>query len=182
MPYCSSPPYDPEVDCRADAVGADWIEWVASSYHHLSTSVYFQNIQTGELRRDPTDATTFPELSSPTLAQKTCPGVQLMPNSDPAYAMGLGPLTPEGQFAIAIGTGNNVFLERCGTQMRRLLANGNTAASSALASNANVIVWQATTSQLNGLFLPSPSDVYDPAPVRDREAAGITGGHPRRDT
>jgi hypothetical protein len=64
MPYCSSPPFDPEVDCSADAVGTDWIEWVASSYHHLPPTVYFQNIQTGELRRDPTNATTFADLNS----------------------------------------------------------------------------------------------------------------------
>jgi hypothetical protein len=67
MPYCSSPPYDPEVRCSADAVGAYRIEWVASSYHHLPTSVYVQNIQTGELRGDPTNATTFADLTSPAL-------------------------------------------------------------------------------------------------------------------
>ena len=42
----------------------------------LPTEVYFQNIQTGELRGDPTNATTFADLNSPALAQTTCPGVQ----------------------------------------------------------------------------------------------------------
>ena len=44
------------------------------------TEVYFQNIRTGELRGDPTNATTFADLNSPALAHRTCPGVQLMPN------------------------------------------------------------------------------------------------------
>ena len=89
MPYCSSPPSDPEVGCSADAVGADWIEWVASSYHHLPTSVYFQNIQTGELRSDPTNAKTFADLNSPALAHRTCPGVQLMSDPDPGGRAGV---------------------------------------------------------------------------------------------
>ena len=56
----------------------DW--WVGTSYHHAPTEVYFQNIQTGELRGDPTNATTFADLNSPALAQTTCPGVQVMRN------------------------------------------------------------------------------------------------------
>ena len=90
MPYCSSPPYDSEVRCSADAVGAYWIEWVAGSYHHLPTEVYFQNIQTGELRDDPTNATTFADLNSPGLAHRTCPGVQLLPNVLSASTRGDG--------------------------------------------------------------------------------------------
>ena len=74
MPYCSSPPVDSEVSCSAVAVGADWIEWVGSSYHHAPTEVYFQNIQTGELRGDPTNATTFADLNSPGLAQHDVSG------------------------------------------------------------------------------------------------------------
>ena len=74
MPYCSSPPIDSEVSCGAVAVGADWIEWDGTSYHHAPTEVYFQNIQTGQLRRDPTNATTFADLNSPALAQRRVRG------------------------------------------------------------------------------------------------------------
>jgi len=155
MPYCSSPPYDSEVSCSADAVGAYWIEWVASSYHHLPTEVYFQNIQTGELRGDPTNATTFADLNSPGLAQTTCSGVQLVPNLYPnPVGPGWGSLTAYGQFALAV-TDDGALLERCGTHMRRLLTSGSTDYSSALASNASAIVWQAVPNQLSGLFLPS---------------------------
>jgi hypothetical protein len=166
MPYCSSPPYDSEVSCSADAVGADWIEWVGSSYHHLPTEVYFQNIQTGELLGDPTNATTFADLNSPGLAHRTCPGVQLLPNlSYTVYSGGTawGSLTPYGQFALAV-TDNGAFLERCGTHMRRLLTSGSTGYSSALASNASAIVWQAVPNHLSGLFLPSLQTFTIPLP------------------
>ena len=127
MPYCSSPPYDGQVECSAAAVGAHWIEWIAGSYHHLPTEVYFQNIQTGALRGDPTNATTFADLNSSGLAHTTCPGVRLMPNYlDSVYAgAAWGSLTPYGQFALAVAD-NGAFLERCGTNMRRLLTSGST--------------------------------------------------------
>jgi hypothetical protein len=170
VPYCSSPPFDPEVQCSPAAVGTYWIEWVASSYHHLPTTVYFQNIQTGKVRGDPTSATTFADLNSPALAHRTCPGVQLMRNLD-GNGMDWGSLTLDGQFALVTGPGNSVFLERCGTRMRRLLANGTTVASYALASNAGAIVWQAVTSRLNGLFLPSLQTFTIPLP----SAIGLVG-------
>ncbi len=171
VPYCSSPPFDPEVDCSADAVGTHWIEWVASSYHHLPTTVYFQNIQTGEVRGDPTNATTFADLDSPALAHPTCPGVQLMPNPDPFDGMAWGSLTLDGQFALVTAPNNSAFLERCGTRMRRRLANGITVLSSGLASNTGAIVWQAVTSRLNGLFLPSLQTFTIPLP----SAIGLVG-------
>jgi hypothetical protein len=166
MPYCSSPPRDPEVRCNADAVGAYWIEWVGSSYHHLPTEVYFQNIQTRELRGDPTNATTFADLNSPALARRTCPGVQLMPNlSSTVYDGGTawGSLIPYGRFALAVA-GNGAFLERCGTHMRRLLTSGSTNYSSAPTSNAGAIVWQAARRHLNGLLLPSLQTFTIPLP------------------
>jgi hypothetical protein len=172
MPYCSSPPYDSQVSCSADAVGAYWIEWVAGSYHHLPTEVYFQNIQTGELRGDPTNATTFADLNSPGLAQRTCPGVRLMPNNlESVYDRGTawGWLTPYGQFALAVAD-NGAFLERCGTQMRRLLTSGSTP----LASNAGAIVWQAVPNHLSGLFLPSLQTFTIPLPPAMVTATGLS--------
>ena len=74
LPHCVSPVSPcPE----PDAVGAYWIRWHATCYHCVDT-YFFQNIQTGELRDDPTNATTFADLNSPALAHKTCPGVRLM--------------------------------------------------------------------------------------------------------
>jgi hypothetical protein len=164
MPYCSLPPLDLQVDCSADAVGAYWIEWVGSSYHHLPTEVYFQNIETRALRGDPTNATTFADLNSPALAHTTCPGVQLMPDPDPVFGMGWGSLTPVGQFALAIGNHDDAFLERCGTHMRRLLTTGPIGYRSAPVSNAGAIVWQTARSQLNGLLLPGLQTFTIPLP------------------
>ncbi len=177
MPYCSSPPFDPEVQCSADAVGAYWVEWVASSYHHLPTSIYFQNIQTGELRRDPTNAKTFADLNSPVLAQRPCPGVQIMPDPDP-LGTGWGSLTPYGQFALVVGPGTSVFLERCGTRLRRQLATGNIAVSYALATNAGAIVWPTATGRLSGLFLPSLQTFTIQLPSAIVKPAGSSVGAP----
>jgi hypothetical protein len=164
MPYCSSPPIDSEVSCSAVAVGAYWIEWVASSYHHAPTEVYFQSVQTGELRGDPTNATTFADLNSPALAHPTCPGVQVIPNpSDTVFEGGTawGSLTPYGQFALAIGA-DGAFLERCGRHMRRLLTSGSTDYSPE--SSGSAIVWQAAPGRLTGLFLPSLQTFTIPLP------------------
>jgi hypothetical protein len=165
-PQCPQP--DVETECAfATAVGADWIGWDATCYNCGETS-FFQNIQTGELRDDPTNATTFADLNSPALAHRTCPGVRLMRDPD-GTGSPWGSLIPDGQFAIVTGAGNSV-LERCGTRMRRLLTNGSTV-SYALAWNAGAVVWQAVTGRLSGLFLPSlqkftiplPSAIFKPA-------------------
>jgi hypothetical protein len=48
--------------------------------------------------------------------------------------------------------------------MRRLLTSGSTDYSSALASNAGAIVWQAVPNHLSGLFLPSLQTFTIPLP------------------
>jgi hypothetical protein len=155
VPQC--PAGGVEDECAtADAVEADWIRWDASCYNCAVTSL-FQNIQTGELRGDPTNATTFADLDSPALAHSTCPGVRLMRDPD-SIGVAWGSVTFDGQFAL-VRAGNNVFLGRCGTRMRRLLVNGPV-----LAWNAGTVVWQGPTGQLNGLFLPSLQTFMIPLP------------------
>jgi hypothetical protein len=160
VPYCPFGPGDSEDVCAAPAaVGADWIRWNATCYNCAVTS-YFQNIQTGEVLDDPTNATTYADLNSPTLAHKTCSGVRLMR----AYPPSWGSLTPDGQFALVSGGEVNVFLERCGARMHRALVD-ESSASAALAWNAGAIVWQAVTGELNGLFLPSLQTFTIPLPA-----------------
>jgi len=177
MPYCSSPPYDSEVTCSTGAVGADWLEWVASSYHHLPTSIYFQNLQTGELRRDPTNAHTVADLNSPALAHATCPGVQLLPDPDPSTS-GWGALTVKGDFAVALAGDNSVILERCRTHLRRALTDGNTVVSYGLAVNTAMVVWQTVAGRLDGLFLPSlrPFTIPLPSSTATVGSLGLTSG------
>jgi len=161
-PNCSSPPPDEMTPCATpDAVGADWISWSTSCSVHCGATFSFQNIQTGELRDDPTNATTFVDLDSPALARRTCPGVRLIRNPMPYGGMGWGSLTPYGQYALVTGADNNVFLERCGARMRERIAN--TGYGGVLASNAKAIVWQ-TASDLTGLFLPSLQKFTMPLP------------------
>ena len=164
LPQCVSPVSPcPE----PDAVGADWIRWDATCYHCADTYL-FQNVQTGEVRDDPTNATTFADLNSPALAHKACPGVRLMRLFE-GYSSPWGSLTSYGQFALVIGTVNQLygaaFLERCGTRMRRLLVSGTTIGGSPpLASNARAIVWRTAPSRLDGLFLPSLQTFTIPLP------------------
>ncbi len=103
VPYCRTPPGNISDECaNPDAVGAYWIRWDATCYHCADTYL-FQNIQTGELRDDPTNATTFADLNSPALAHKTCPGVRVMREFEDESTP-WGSLTTYGQFALAIGT------------------------------------------------------------------------------
>ncbi len=68
-----------ETECAvANAVGAYWIRWDATCYHYCGEYYSFQNIQTGELLEDPSNATTFVDLNSSALAHTTCPGVRLL--------------------------------------------------------------------------------------------------------
>jgi hypothetical protein len=165
---------DAETECAsAVAVGAYWIKWDASCYHCAVTS-FFQNIETGELRDDPTNATTFADLNSPALAHRTCPGVRLMREPDSLVAW--PSLTPDGQFALVTDAGNSV-LERCGTRMRRPLTNGSSV-SYALAWNAGAVVWQAVTGRLNGLLLPSLQTFTIPLPSAVVKPPGSLEGVP----
>jgi hypothetical protein len=159
------------------AVASDWIEWDASCYH-CQTTAYFQNIQTGELRDDPTNATTFPDLNSPSLAETTCSGVRVIhtPNGIVPGEYPVGPwgsLTYDGQFALATvsrlvggALGDQVVLEWCGTHMRRLLGPtwSECCVTSPVASNGSVIVWQSAVNRLSGLFLPSLEKFTMPLP------------------
>jgi hypothetical protein len=175
------PCFQGQVVCSVDAVGSYWIEWSAGFYH-IPTKLYFQNIQTGELRNNPTSATTFPDLNSPSVADRTCPGVRVIHNSPISSAMAANPwgsLTYDGQFALATvyglfggALGDQVVLERCGTHMRRLIGgDGNL-----MGWNASVIVWLPAVNRLSGLFLPSLQEFTMPLPsavVASVEAGGV---------
>jgi hypothetical protein len=181
MPYCSAPPVDSEVDCSAEAVGADWIEWVGSSYHHLPYQVvYFQNIETGELRRDPSNATTFADLNSPALARKTCPGVRLERDLGSDDGIRWGSLTPYGPFALVTAGSDGNLLERCGTHMRQRLPPASDRYSFALASNDSAIIWQAHPGQLSGLYLPSLQTFTIPLPSAIAKPPGAPEALPVR--
>jgi hypothetical protein len=180
-PQCPPPVPDVDFVCTGPAaVGADWIEWDASCEHDCGVTSYFQNIQTGQLLSDPTNATTVADLNSPNLAQTTCPGVSLMRGD-----FGWDPMTVDGQFALVHGAEANVYLERCGTRMQRQLI-GESSASGVVAWNAGAVAWESYTSQgdtnlqtrrffLSGLFLPSLQTFTIPLPAAIIKPSGAPG-------
>ena len=111
LPQCSFACSDVETpESAPTAVGAVGIRWDASCYH-CGHTYFFQNIKTGELRDDPTNATTVADLNSPLLARSTCPGVRLMRSTPAGYSGSRwGSLTLDGQFALVTGSENSVFL------------------------------------------------------------------------
>jgi hypothetical protein len=96
--------------------------------------------------------------------------VRLTRNPDPG-GPAWGSVTFAGPFAFVDSYGSSVILERCGTHMRRRLGGGESAASSALASSATAVVWQAVTGRLTGVLLPSLQAFTIPLP----RAIGLVG-------
>lgn len=178
LPY--SPCNDEFLRCAfPDGVGAQWIRFDASCYQCRDT-YFYENIQTTQVRSDPTSATTFADLSAPDLARTTCSGVRVLSRSA-GGRLGWGSLTVYGQVALATGSDaagdDAAYLERCGTPRRRLLAVGPTAGTPPpLASSAAAIVWQTTPSRLSGLLLPSLLRFAVPLPAAIVRAESAGGG------
>ncbi len=58
-------------NCTPIAIGTDWIQYDADTVQQGDKMV-FQAIATGAVRRDPTNATTVPDLNRPNLARHLC--------------------------------------------------------------------------------------------------------------
>lgn len=131
---------DPAGNCTPSAVGTDWIKYDQESYH-VGDRFVFQNIASGAVRRDPTNAKTLPDLDSPVLARRICDPLRVPPR---------GTLALDGRFAVANGP-SGIFLEQCGTKLHRLL--------SAVVDTANApgsIMWlSGPNGRPHGIFLPS---------------------------
>jgi hypothetical protein len=96
--------------CVPAAIGSDWIEYDESS-EQFGDRFVFQSISGGELRRDPANARTVVDLSSPRLARSLC-----APLSVSKY----GRVTLDVAFAVASGPAG-AFLERCGRRLHLAL-------------------------------------------------------------
>jgi hypothetical protein len=113
-------------DCRSSisAAGRYWLQFQqvtcpSENYHSPCNSVnVFQNIQTGQVRHDPSNGSTMVDLNAPNLKHTVCP---------PLSGPGPGPplLRFSGNFALSAVSvhdfGEKVYLERCGTSLHRLL-------------------------------------------------------------
>jgi hypothetical protein len=125
--------------CVPLAVGTDWIEYDKQS-RRLGDRFIFQNIATGAVRRDPTGATTLPDLDSPALAQRVCRPLRV-----PRH----GALIFDGRYAVAEGS-TGTFIEKCGTHLRVPVPSED------VATAPGSIVWlTSATGPASGVFLPS---------------------------
>ncbi|MGN6870147.1 MAG: hypothetical protein ACTHMY_17295 [Solirubrobacteraceae bacterium] len=125
--------------CVPLAVGTDWIEYDKRSRRRGDRFI-FQNIATGALLGDPTNATTVADLDSPVLAQPVCPPLRV-----PRH----GTLTLNGRFAVAAGA-TGTFIEKCGTHLRVPVSSENVAAA------PGSFVWlTSATRPMSGVLLPS---------------------------
>jgi uncharacterized protein DUF4232 len=126
--------------CVPAAIGSDWIEYDESS-EHLGDRFVFQPIVGGALHRDPTNARTVADVSSPRLARGLC-----APLSVPKD----GRLTLDGEFAVASGPAG-VFLERCGRHLHLALGP-----AVFVQSVPGAIAWSPGPARsLDGILLPS---------------------------
>jgi hypothetical protein len=125
--------------CIPIAVGTDWIEYDKQSIR-LGDRFIFQNITTGAVRGDPSNARTLADLDSPSLAQRVCAPLRV-----PRH----GQLTFDGRFAVAQGA-TGTFIEKCGTHLRIPVPTEDVAAA------PGSIVWlPSATGNPGGIFLPS---------------------------
>ncbi len=146
------------------AAGSRWLEYIQSDCpmdEHCSFSNVFQNIDTGEVRKDPSGGRTTIDLNAANLPRTLC-----RPLTEPTAAQlfagpGPGSMIFSGSFALAIGTDENavpeVHLERCGTHLHRLLTKGPYPAGRlAAGANTREAVWMTKPRPfLNALSLPS---------------------------
>jgi hypothetical protein len=146
-PGCVNFHAGPGSTCSLYAVGTDWIAYDESSYR-LGDQFVLQNIASGALRRDPANARTLADLSSPALVHHVC-----RPLRTPAQGAMVGLI---GGFALAI-TGGGVVVERCGSRLHRALPfTDGFVYDTWSTSDSRALIWQAPPWHvLSGIFLPS---------------------------
>jgi hypothetical protein len=143
------------------AAGRDWIEYsVYSNNPHDFPPSEFQNLATGNVRRDPTGGNTILDLNAPSLSQTLCSPLRVPRYYDSDTGFGPGTVVPDGKFAISLGTNQAgipmLRLERCGTRLHRLLTTGlYSGIDPEWAANRTTVVWGRTRNELAGVFLPS---------------------------
>lgn len=143
-PGCVPPPRRHGPSCIPDSVGADWIKYDENQLR-LGARWLFQNLVTGAVRSDPTNAHTLPNLDAPRLAEHVCAPLRAPPADSQST------LVLDGRFAV-LSTDSGIFLEHCATHMHRLLTD----AAPWVTIAPGEIVWvPRPTRPLDGIFLPS---------------------------
>jgi hypothetical protein len=174
--------------CQIRGVGRHWLAIYEQLCNHCASPIVFQNLGTGEVKPDPTAATTLPDLDSPTLAAAVCRPLRL-PRSTTLDAgetvPSLGSLTFAGRFALATSGAaagpDTTYLQRCGSRLHTFVCHCSALTAGnfrAVVANARVVIWAPPTpiatpvSHLDGMYLPSRRRFVIPLPVAAR-ARGI---------
>jgi hypothetical protein len=159
--FCSGP----GCGYSLSAAGSYWLQFHEEAcdpdnYHVCSGRDVFQNIQTGELRQDPSSATTTADLDAPDLTQTPCRPLSV-PTAFATYTTvpGLGSSVFYGSFALAIGTdfylNDEIYLDRCGTTLHRRVGAVTSYADGLTTANMHEVVWLAHPGPLlSALTLP----------------------------
>jgi len=147
-------------------VGSQWVGLENPGIEHVSPRISFENLLTGQVRADPTNATTNVNLDSPGLATHVCRPVTIPPVAGVYGEFGdvWGSVTFKAGYAITAGY-SGMYLERCGSRLHETLARFPTYASSGFYScpafacppaiNAHEVLWQSQSrAVIHGIFLP----------------------------
>ena len=164
-PACSRLNTGTASSCLPAAIGSDWIEYDESS-PQLGDRFLFQSVSGGGLRRDPANARTVVDLSSPRLARSVCAPLAVPKD---------GQITLDGAFVVATDPAG-MFLERCGRHLHLPLGP-----AAFVQSVPGAIAWLAGSGRsLDGILLPGLRRFRVILP-RPRHAlvidAQITDGH-----
>jgi hypothetical protein len=149
-------------------VGAHWLEFRQSTYHPPDR-YFFQSLDSGDLRGDPTRRSIIPDLNAPGLARRLCAPVHVPrgPASgtyEPTLVF--GSILFAGRFALAfagpLDAGPLVYLEQCGSPLHELLCRDYCQVH----ANTRLVVWLPYDDgrQLRGILLRSRQRVRIPLP------------------
>jgi hypothetical protein len=167
------------------AAGRYWLQFheggcSPDNYHVCSSRDLFQDIQTGEIRQDPSSATTTVDLDAPDLTRTLCLPLSV-PTAWAPYETtpGLGSLVFYGSFALSIGTdfhlNDEIYLERCGTNLHRRVGAVTSYATGLTAANTHEVVWMAHPGPLlSALTLPRLQPFTIRVPTRLLDSACST--------
>lgn len=130
--------------CQPSGVGTDWIRY-DEDRRRLGDRSLFQNIVTGAVRNDPTNAHTLPDLDSPLLTKSVCAPLRV-PGATSENTLAL-----DGRFAVLSNPAGN-FLEHCATHLHQLLTDS---APWVTVGQAEIMWVSRPEGPLDGMFLPS---------------------------
>jgi hypothetical protein len=169
--------YSGASECAVGPAGADWMAWTETCWNCGSYGGLIP-LSPGDGPIDQilsTTPRTVTDYDSPTLIARLCaplrdtPTNRLIVNSSGQFVADAAPL---GRFALAYGRHHAVFLERCGSHIRRRLA------SYPITGNASELLFDSNNpATLTGIFLPNlrkfvihiPRALLSPNPGPQRE-------------